>query len=92
MLELCELVDFDGVDVVIDLVELDGIIDEDVVVVGKVCKQNIKVLCGYVDCEFCLGYCCMVFWFLIFLIEIKGKCKVEWIVLGCNELVFDGSG
>lgn len=34
----------------------------------------------------------MVFWFLIFLIEIKGKCKVEWIVLGCNELVFDGSG
>lgn len=38
MLELCELVDFDGVDVVIDLVELDGIIDEDVVVVGKVCK------------------------------------------------------
>lgn len=91
-LELRELADLDGVDVVIDPAELDGITDEDAAAVGKVCKQNIKVLRGYADREPRPGHRRMVFRFLTSPIEIKGKRKVERIVLGRNELVSDGSG
>lgn len=72
--------------------ELDGITDEDAAAVGKVCKQNIKVLRGYADREPRPGHRRMVFRFLTSPIEIKGKRKVERIVLGRNELVSDGSG
>ncbi len=84
-LELRELADLDGVDVVIDPAELDGITDEDAAAVGKVCKQNIKVLRGYADREPRPGHRRMVFRFLTSPIEIKGKRKVERIVLGRNE-------
>jgi len=46
-LELRELADLDGVDVVVDPAQLEGITDEDAAAVGKVCKQNIKVLRDY---------------------------------------------
>lgn len=91
-LELRELADLDGVDVVIDPAELDGISDEDAAAVGKVCRQNIKVLRGYVGREPRPGYRRMVFRFLTSPIEIKGDGKVERIMLGRNELVGDDNG
>ena len=43
-LELRELADLEDVDVVVDPADFEGITDEDAAAVGKVCKQNIKVL------------------------------------------------
>jgi ferredoxin--NADP+ reductase len=91
-LELRELADLEGVDVIVDPAELEGITDEDATAVGKVCKQNIKALRDYAGREPRPGHRRMVFRFLTSPIEIKGDGKVERIVLGRNELVTDESG
>ena len=91
-LELRELADLEGVDVIIDPAYLEGITDEDAAAVGKVCKQNINVLRGYAGRAPRPGHRRIVFQFLTSPIEIKGDGKVESIVLGRNELVTDESG
>ena len=91
-LELRELADLEGVDVVIDPAQLEGISDDDAAAVGKVCKQNIKVLRGYAGREPRPGHRRIVFRFLTSPIEIKGNERVETIVLGRNELVSDDNG
>jgi ferredoxin--NADP+ reductase len=91
-LELRELADLEGVDVIVDPAQMDGITDEDAAAVGKVCKQNIKALRDYAGREPRPGHRRMVFRFLTSPIEINGDGKVERIVLGRNELVTDDSG
>jgi ferredoxin/flavodoxin---NADP+ reductase len=91
-LELRELADLEGVDVVVDPTQFEGITDDDAAAVGKVCKQNIKVLRDYAGREPRPGHRRIVFRFLTSPIEIKGDERVEAIVLGRNELVTDGSG
>jgi ferredoxin/flavodoxin---NADP+ reductase len=60
--------------------------------VGKVCKQNIKVLRDYAGREPRPGHRRIVFRFLTSPLEITGDERVEKIVLGRNELVSDDSG
>jgi ferredoxin/flavodoxin---NADP+ reductase len=91
-LELRELADLEGVDVIVDPAQLEGITDEDAAAVGKVCKQNINALRGYAGREPRPGHRRMVFRFLTSPIEIKGDDRVESIVLGRNELVTDEGG
>jgi len=91
-LELRELADLENVDVIIDPADLEGITDDDAAAVGKVCKQNIKVLRGYVGHGPRPGHRRMVFRFLTSPIEIGGGERVESIVLGRNELVTDENG
>ncbi len=91
-LELRELADLDGVDVIVDPAQLEGISDEDAEAAGKTTKQNIKALRDYANREPRPGHRRMVFRFLTSPIEIKGDDRVEGIVLGRNELVADESG
>ncbi|OBK44371.1 FAD-dependent oxidoreductase [Mycobacterium sp. 1081908.1] len=91
-LELRELADLEGVDVIIDPADLEGITDEDAAAAGKTTKQNIKVMRDYAAREPRPGHRRIVFRFLTSPIEIKGDGKVESIVLGRNELVSDESG
>jgi ferredoxin--NADP+ reductase len=91
-LELRELADLEGVDVIVDPADLEGITDEDLEAAGKVCKQNIKALRGYAGQEPRPGHRRMVFRFLTSPIEINGDGKVESIMLGRNELVTDENG
>ena len=91
-LELRELADLEGVDVVVDPAQLEGITDDDAAAVGKTCKQNIKVLRDYAGREPRPGHRRIVFRFLTSPLEIKGDRRVESIVLGRNELVSDDSG
>ncbi|MCV7030842.1 FAD-dependent oxidoreductase [Mycobacterium sherrisii] len=91
-LELRELADLEGVDVIVDPAALEGISDEDAEAAGKTTKQNIKVLRDYAAGEPRPGHRRLVFRFLTSPIEIKGKDRVESIVLGRNELVTDSSG
>src|SRR6202044_2011894 len=91
-LELRELADLEGVDVIVDPAQLEGVPDEDAEAAGKTTKQNIKALRGYANREPRPGHRRMVFRFLTSPIEIKGDDKVEGIVLGRNELVTDESG
>ena len=72
-LELRELVDLEGVDVIVDPAQLEGISDEDAAAVGKIAKQNIKVLRDYASREPRPGHRRMVFRFLTSPIEIKGE-------------------
>ncbi len=91
-LELRELADLEGVDVIVDPAQLEGISDEDAAAAGKTTKQNIKVLRDYAQRAPRPGHRRIVFRFLTSPIEIKGDGKVESIVLGRNELVADESG
>src|ERR1700751_1469425 len=91
-LELRELADLENVDVVVDPADFENISDDDAAAVGKVCKQNIKVLKSYVGRELRPGHRRIVFRFQTSPIEIAGADKVERIVLGRNELVTDQSG
>ena len=94
-LELRELADLEGVDVIVDPADLESITDEDLEAAGKTCKQNIKALRGYANHagrEPRPGHRRMVFRFLTSPIEINGDDKVESIVLGRNELVTDENG
>jgi ferredoxin/flavodoxin---NADP+ reductase len=91
-LELRELADLEGLDVIVDPADLEGITDEDLEAADKTTRQNIKVLRGYAGQEPHPGNRRMVFRFLTSPIEIKGDGKVEQIVLGRNELVTDENG
>ncbi|BBX48662.1 ferredoxin--NADP(+) reductase FprA [Mycobacterium cookii] len=91
-LELRELADLENVDVVVDPADFENISEDDAAAVGKVCKQNIKVLKGYVGRELRPGHRRIVFRFLTSPIEIGGAERVETIVLGTNELVSDDNG
>ena len=77
---------------VVDPADFEDITDDDAAAVGKVCKQNIKVLRGYAGREPRPGHRRIVFRFQTSPIEIKGEERVEKIVLGRNELVTDDSG
>jgi ferredoxin/flavodoxin---NADP+ reductase len=91
-LELRELGELDGVDVVVDPAELEGISDDDAAAAGKIAKQNIKVLRDYASRAPRSGHRRIVLRFFTSPIEIKGDRKVDSIVLGRNELVSDESG
>ncbi|GJO24816.1 NADPH-ferredoxin reductase FprA [Mycobacterium marinum] len=91
-LELRELGELDGVDVVVDPAQLDGISDDDAAAIGKVAKQNLKVLRDYASRPARPGHRRIVLRFLTSPIEIKGDGKVESIVVGRNDLVSDASG
>ncbi|MCV7379304.1 NADP oxidoreductase [Mycobacterium alsense] len=91
-LELRELADLEGVDVIVDPAQLKGITDDDAAAAGKTTKQNFKVLRDYAQRAPRPGHRRIVFRFQTSPIEIKGDGKVESIVLGRNELVSDESG
>ncbi len=91
-LELRELADLENVDVVVDPADFENITEDDAAAVGKVCKQNIKVLKGYVGRELRPGHRRIVFRFQTSPIEIAGTERVEKIMLGTNELVSDDNG
>ncbi len=91
-LELRELADLEGVDVIVDPAQLEGITEEDAAAAGKTTKQNIKVLRDYAARAPRPGHRRIVFRFFTSPIEIKGDGKLESIVLGRNELVTDESG
>ncbi|KAA1245094.1 NADP oxidoreductase [Mycobacterium simiae] len=91
-LELRELGELEGVDVVVDPAQLDGITDDDGAAAGKVAKQNIKVLRDYAARTPRPGHRRIVLRFLTSPIEIKGHDTVASMVLGSNELVTDDSG
>ncbi|TGD84304.1 NADP oxidoreductase [Mycolicibacterium sp. CH28] len=91
-LELRELGELAGVDVVIDPADLVDISDADAEAAGKIAKSNIKVLRDYVERPLTPGHRRIVFRFRSSPIEIRGAERVEEIVLGRNELVTDDSG
>lgn len=91
-LELRELGELEGVDVVVDPAQLVGISDEDAAAVGKTAKQNLKVLRDYAGRAPRPGHRRIVMRFMTSPIEIKGEGKVEHVVLGRNELVTNDSG
>lgn len=95
-LELRELGELDGVDVVVDPQDLAGITDEDAAAAGKTTAANIKVLRGYAEKTAAgthqEGNRRIVFRFCTSPIEITGSERVEAIVLGRNELVADETG
>lgn len=95
-LELRELGELEGVDVVVHPIDLAGITDEDAAAAGKTTAANIKVLRGYAEKteagEHNPENRRIVFRFLTSPVEITGNAQVEAIVLGHNELVDDGNG
>ncbi|MGD1173296.1 FAD-dependent oxidoreductase [Mycobacterium seoulense] len=91
-LELRELGDLEGVDVIVDPAQLEGITDEDEAAADKTTKLNIKVLRDYAARAPRPGHRRIVFRFMTSPIEIKGEGRVERIVLGRNELVTDENG
>lgn len=91
-LELRELGELEGVDVVIDPADLADITDEDAEAAGKIAKANIKVLRDYAGREPTEGHRRIVFRFTTSPVEIHGVERVEEIVLGRNELVTDDKG
>ncbi|MGZ4514316.1 MAG: FAD-dependent oxidoreductase [Mycobacterium sp.] len=91
-LELRELGDLEGVDVIVDPAQLEGVTDEDAAAAGKTAKQNINVLRDYAQRDARPGHRRIVLRFMTSPIEIKGEDRVERIVLGRNELVTDENG
>jgi ferredoxin--NADP+ reductase len=91
-LELRELGELEGVDVVVDPADLEGITDEEAAAAGKTTAANIKVLREYSTREPREGMRRITFRFCTSPIEITGTEKVETIVLGRNELFTDEHG
>lgn len=95
-LELRELGELEGVDVVVDPADLAAITDAEAAAAGKTIAANIKVLRGYADKtaegQHAAGNRRIVFRFHTSPIEIRGAGRVEEIVLGRNQLVADDSG
>jgi ferredoxin--NADP+ reductase len=95
-LELRELGELEGVDVVVDPADLTGITDEAAAAAGKTTAANIKVLRGYAEKtaagEHREGNRRIVFRFRTSPIEITGTARVATIVLGRNELFTDEHG
>lgn len=90
--ELRELGELDGVDVVVDPADLENISEEDAAAAGKITKNNIKILRDYAGRADNPDNRRIVLRFFTSPIEIKGDDKVESIVLGRNELVTDATG
>jgi ferredoxin/flavodoxin---NADP+ reductase len=91
-LELRELGDLEGlgdVDVIVDPADFADISDEDLEAANRTVRNNIKVLRGYAQREPRGAKRRIVFRFRTSPVEIKGKGRVESIVLGHNELVDD---
>lgn len=84
-LELPELGEIEGVDVMVDPADLEGISDEDAAAAGKIAKNNVKVLHDYAGHAPRPGHRRIMLRFLTSPIEIKGDDKVESIVLGRND-------
>ena len=91
-LELRELGELDGVDVIVDPADLDGITDEEAAAAGKTTAANIKVLREYSTREPRDGMRRITFRFRTSPIEVTGNECVEAIVLGRNELFADEHG
>jgi len=91
-LELRELGELEGVDVVVDPADLASITDEDAEAAGKLSRANIKVLRDYAERQHRPGHRRIVFRFRTSPIEIGGTEHVESIVLGHNELVSGEGG
>jgi ferredoxin--NADP+ reductase len=95
-LELRELGELEGVEVIVDPGDLEGISDEDAAAAGKTVATNIKVLRGYAEKnagrEAREGMRRIVFRFFASPVEITGNERVEAIVLGRNELFTDEHG
>ena len=93
-LELRELGELDGVEVVVNPADLEDITDEDAAAAGKTVAANVKVLRGYaakgVTGE--EGKRRIVFRFCCSPIEIAGEERVEAVLLGRNELFTDEHG
>jgi ferredoxin--NADP+ reductase len=89
-LELRELGELAGVDVIVDPADLADITDEQAAAAGKTTAANIKVLRGYSTQEPRDGMRRIVFRFYTSPVEIRGGERVEEIVLGRNELVTEG--
>ncbi len=86
-LEVRELGELEGVDVIVDPADLAGITDEAAAAAGKTEAANIKVLRDYTTRQPREGHRRIVFRFCTSPVEIKGSGHVEEIVLGRNELV-----
>lgn len=91
-LELRELGELEGVDVIVDPAQIDAVTDEEAEAAGKTTKQNIKVLRGYAQREPRPGHRRIVFRFLTSPVDISGDGRVQRIVLGRNELAVDDTG
>lgn len=95
-LELRELGELEGVDVVVDPAAMTAVTDAEAAAAGKTTAANIKVLRGYADKtaagEQTPGNRRIVFRFHTSPIEIRGSGRVEEVVLGRNELVTDDGG
>lgn len=90
--ELRELGELEGVDVVVDAADLEGISDEDAAAAGKITNNNIKILREYAGRSPRPGNRRIVLRFFTSPTEMTGFNKVERIVLGRNELITDDSG
>ncbi|MFM9032799.1 MAG: FAD-dependent oxidoreductase [Mycobacterium sp.] len=86
-LEIRELGELEGVDVIVDPADLAGISDEDATAAGKTEAANIKVLRDYSTRSPREGHRRIVFRFCTSPVAIHGAERVEEIVLGRNELV-----
>ncbi|WP_067971666.1 FAD-dependent oxidoreductase [Mycolicibacter icosiumassiliensis] len=91
-MELRELGELDGVDIVVNPEQLADISDEEVAAAGKTASQNMKVLRDYATRTAHPGNRRIVLRFLSSPIAISGASKVEQILLGRNELVTSDSG
>jgi ferredoxin--NADP+ reductase len=91
-LELRELGELDGVDVIVDPADFEGITDADAAAAGKTAAANIKVLRDYSTREPREGMRRIVFRFCTSPIEITGNDRVQTIVLGRNQLFTDEDG
>lgn len=89
-LELRELGELDGVDVIIDPADIASITDEEAEAAGKIAAGNMKVMRDYALRAPRDGHRRIVLRFLTSPIEIHGSSHVEEIVLGRNELVSEG--
>ena len=89
-LELRELGELDGVDVIVDPADFESISDEDAAAAGKTTAANVKVLREYSTRAPREGLRRIVFRFFTSPVEIRGGERVEEIVLGRNELITEG--
>ena len=88
-LELRELGDLAGVDVV---VEPDGVLDVADDGLPPVVRRNLKVLRDLAALPSTPGARRLVFRFLRSPVELRGAGHVQEVVLACNDLVADGAG
>lgn len=94
-LELRELGELDGVDVIVHPLDLEHITDAEAEAAGKTAAANIKVLRGYAEKTAAGGQNAerrIVFRFCVSPVQLVGNERVEAIVLGHNELTDDGTG